>query len=234
MTLWHTFSCHEILSNHYLGTLSDSIMYFLTSWHTFDIRFYDITYFPYFLTSLPFGLKKLFSYFLMLWCTFWCYDVLFDVMMYFLMLWCTFWCYDVLFDVMMYFLMLWCTLWCYDVLCDVMMYFLMLWCTFWCYDVLFDVMMYFLMLWCTFWCDEVLFDVIAYFWLHDVLLDIMTLCRQDVWRHDVLLWCYDVCFNYDIVFDVMRYRFDVMTYFLTSSHTFNMKSTTIHAFLFKK
>ena len=68
------------------------------------------------------------AYFLVLWRTFWCYVVRYDVMLYVLMLWRSF-------DVMAYFL-------CHGLL-------LMLRCTFWCYGVLFDVMFYVLMLCCT-------------------------------------------------------------------------------------
>ena len=124
---------------------------------------------------------------LILWRTFWCNCVLFDVML----------CYDVvlmlwrIFCVMAYF-------WCYGLLFDVMAYFLMLCCTFWCYDVVFDVMAYF----CAY--HGVLFDVMEYFlmlWRICYVMAYLLTSRRTSWRicwyYNILLMCHDVlyCLN---------------------------------------
>ena len=145
--LWYTCWRHEAIFD---------VIYFLTSWGTFDrktyllylftllstflfydICFYAMTYFPYFLTSWRACWRNdmtYFPYLLTSWHTFWRFSILFDVM-----LWHNFWLSRRSFRCHV---MSWCTFWRYDILSmfvDVMVCMLMAWCTFRSNNVLYDI-----------------------------------------------------------------------------------------------
>ena len=124
----------------------DAMAYVFMLWHRPTCSHHEVLFDEYFLCH---------GVLFILWRTYWCYGVLFDVMLYVMKLCCTFWCYDVV-------LMLW-RIFCVWPTFDVTAYLLMLWRTFWCYVLRFDVMLYVLMLWRIFVC------VMTYFWCYVVV-----------------------------------------------------------------
>ena len=138
--------------------------------------------------------------------------ILFDVMTFYLQLWQTFLCHDMLLDVMKYFstsLHTFCTCWHHDILFEVnMMHFLTL--TY--IDILLDVMAYCLTSWHTlgfFWSYDVLFDVMIHFWYHDKLSTLF---------YVLLMSC--IFWHYEVLFDDMLYLLTSWHAFLTSWRTF--------------